>query len=49
MEHVGIIINSMAPVAYGSWNASLHSGELANAWVHYDASDKLLNVFVTYD
>ncbi|RWR77350.1 Concanavalin A-like protein lectin/glucanase superfamily [Cinnamomum micranthum f. kanehirae] len=49
VQHIGIIVNSLAPVAHVSWNASLHSGQVANAWIHYNATARLLSIVVTYE
>ncbi|KAF8411330.1 hypothetical protein HHK36_003877 [Tetracentron sinense] len=49
VQHVGINNNSIASAVYVSWNASLHSGETANAWVTYNATTKNLSVFWTYE
>ncbi|KAF8396176.1 hypothetical protein HHK36_017789 [Tetracentron sinense] len=49
VQHVGINNNSLTSAVYASWDAGLHSGETANAWVTYNATTKNLSVFWTYD
>ncbi|KAL5988423.1 hypothetical protein ACLOJK_036187 [Asimina triloba] len=48
VEHVGINVNSLSSAAYVPWNASLHSLELGNVWINYNAGSKRLNVSLTY-
>ncbi|XP_058081172.1 L-type lectin-domain containing receptor kinase IX.1-like [Magnolia sinica] len=48
-EHVGININSIESITYMNWNATSHSGTVANAWISYNASTKKLNVFLSYE
>ncbi|KAK9163455.1 hypothetical protein Syun_004357 [Stephania yunnanensis] len=48
-QHVGINVNSLASAQYVSRNTSLHSGQIANAWITYNATAKNLTVFWTYD
>ncbi|GAB4847196.1 hypothetical protein Ancab_026206 [Ancistrocladus abbreviatus] len=47
-QHVGININSIASAVYTPWNASLHSGDTADAWIIYNANTKALSVFWSY-
>ncbi|KAF8396165.1 hypothetical protein HHK36_017778 [Tetracentron sinense] len=49
VRHVGINNNSIASAVYASWDAGLHSGETANAWVTYNATTKNLSVFWAYE
>lgn len=41
-EHVGINKNSIASAVTTPWNASLHSGDTADAYIVYNASTKNL-------
>ncbi|KAI3692128.1 hypothetical protein L6452_31937 [Arctium lappa] len=41
-SHVGINRNSIHSVNYTFWNATLHSGHSADAWVVYNATTKML-------
>ncbi|GAB4847197.1 hypothetical protein Ancab_026207 [Ancistrocladus abbreviatus] len=47
-QHIGININSIASAIYTPWNASLHSGDTADAWIIYNANTKALGVFWSY-
>ncbi|KAF8370028.1 hypothetical protein HHK36_009637 [Tetracentron sinense] len=47
-DHVGINVNSIVSVANVSWNSSIKTGSIANAWVSYNSSTTLLSVFLTY-
>ncbi|CAL5365106.1 unnamed protein product [Camellia sinensis] len=47
-EHVGINNNSIASAITTPWNASLHSGDKADAWITYNATTKNLSVFWSY-
>ncbi|RWR74087.1 L-type lectin-domain-containing protein [Cinnamomum micranthum f. kanehirae] len=47
-EHVGFIVNSLSSSQYMSWNATLHSLDVANAQVSYEASTQKLNLLLTY-
>ncbi|CAL9037311.1 unnamed protein product, partial [Musa banksii] len=47
-HHVGIDVNSIVSQKVASWNGSLKTGMLANAWVSYDAITRNLSVFLTY-
>ncbi|KAF8396168.1 hypothetical protein HHK36_017781 [Tetracentron sinense] len=49
VQHVGINNNSISSAVYASWDAGLHSDEVANAWVTYNATTKNLSVFLTYE
>ncbi|KAJ0660311.1 putative protein kinase RLK-Pelle-L-LEC family [Helianthus annuus] len=48
VEHVGINKNSIHSSVYTAWNASLHSGDSADAWVSYNSTTQLLNVRWSY-
>ncbi|KAK9097020.1 hypothetical protein Sjap_022517 [Stephania japonica] len=48
-QHVGINVNSLTSAEYVSWNTSLLSDQIANAWITYNATAKNLTVFWTYD
>ncbi|XP_068657024.1 L-type lectin-domain containing receptor kinase IX.1-like [Aristolochia californica] len=48
VQHVGICVNTLRSAIYVPWNASLHSGVVANAWVDYNSRNKRLSVFLTY-
>ncbi|KAK1369496.1 hypothetical protein POM88_035588 [Heracleum sosnowskyi] len=43
-EHAGININSISSSVSTSWNASLHSGDIADVWIVYNASITTLSV-----
>uniref|UniRef100_A0A0A0LR05 Protein kinase domain-containing protein n=1 Tax=Cucumis sativus TaxID=3659 RepID=A0A0A0LR05_CUCSA len=47
-EHVGINVNSIASSNYTHWNASLHSGDIADVWISYNSSTKNLSVWWKY-
>ncbi|KAJ0041265.1 hypothetical protein Pint_27757 [Pistacia integerrima] len=47
-QHVGINTNSISSANYTYWNASLHSGDTAEAWIIYNATTKTLNVSWIY-
>ncbi|KAJ8466886.1 hypothetical protein OPV22_029438 [Ensete ventricosum] len=47
-HHVGIDANSIVSQKVASWNGSLKTGRLANAWVTYDAITRNLSIFLTY-
>ncbi|CAH2080581.1 unnamed protein product [Thlaspi arvense] len=47
--HVGINNNSISSAVTTPWNASLHSGDTAKAWITYNASTQNLSVFWSYD
>nr|GEW49341.1 retrotransposon protein, putative, Ty1-copia subclass [Tanacetum cinerariifolium] len=40
-EHVAINKNSLRSVNYTAWNASLHSGDPAEAWIFYNATTQM--------
>ncbi|KAL7594842.1 hypothetical protein Lser_V15G30028 [Lactuca serriola] len=46
--HVGINKNWLTSANYTAWNASLHSGDPADAWVSYNAETQLLNLSWRY-
>ncbi|KAK1417750.1 hypothetical protein QVD17_26884 [Tagetes erecta] len=46
--HVGININSISSASYTAWNASVHSGDAANAWVSYNATTQMMSVSLLY-
>lgn len=48
VQHVGININSVSSVTYTSWNASLHSEDIAEALITYNAATKNLSVSWSY-
>ncbi|GLT69121.1 hypothetical protein SLA2020_412970 [Shorea laevis] len=48
VEHVGININSLSSAVSTPWNASFHSGDIANVWITYNASTKNLSVSWSY-
>ncbi|KAE8010474.1 hypothetical protein FH972_006842 [Carpinus fangiana] len=48
VEHVGINSNSIASAVYTPWNASFHSGDIADVWITYNASTKNLSVSWSY-
>ncbi|PWA96168.1 legume lectin, alpha chain, conserved site [Artemisia annua] len=41
-KHVDINLNSIRLVNYTAWNASLHSGKSADAWLSYNATSHML-------
>ncbi|KAA8531472.1 hypothetical protein F0562_006175 [Nyssa sinensis] len=47
-DHVGININSVVSVTNVTWESSIKTGSIANAWVSYNSSTKNLSVFLTY-
>ncbi|XP_048492285.1 L-type lectin-domain containing receptor kinase IX.1-like [Beta vulgaris subsp. vulgaris] len=47
-EHVGININSLTSSIYAPWNASEHSGNVADVWIDYNATTRNLSVFWSY-
>ncbi|KAI3462619.1 hypothetical protein Pfo_019282 [Paulownia fortunei] len=47
-EHVGINKNSIASSVTTPWNVTLHSGEIANAWITYNGTTRNLSVFWSY-
>ncbi|XP_047335719.1 L-type lectin-domain containing receptor kinase IX.1-like [Impatiens glandulifera] len=47
-DHVGINVNSIVSVANVSWQGSMKSGALGNAWISYNSTTHNLTVFVTY-
>ncbi|GAB4848818.1 hypothetical protein Ancab_003612 [Ancistrocladus abbreviatus] len=49
MKHVGINNNSNKSAVYAPWNASLHTGDIADAWIIYNATAKNLSVFWSYN
>ncbi|KAJ6989711.1 L-type lectin-domain containing receptor kinase IX.1-like [Populus alba x Populus x berolinensis] len=46
--HVGINNNSISSAVYTPWNASVHSGDTAEAWITYNSTDRNLSVFWNY-
>ncbi|KAK9061950.1 hypothetical protein SSX86_019134 [Deinandra increscens subsp. villosa] len=48
-EHVGINKNAIRSVNSTAWNASLHSGNSTDAWVSYNATTQILDVWWSYD
>ncbi|KAL7131721.1 hypothetical protein ABFS83_12G023000 [Erythranthe nasuta] len=46
--HVGININSISSAISSGWNSTLHSGELADAWVRYNSTTRNLSVSWSY-
>ena len=48
-EHVGFIVNSLSSSQYVSWNATVHSLDVAKAQVSYEASTQKLNLLLTYN
>ena len=46
--HVGININSVTSSNDTRWNVSLHSGDLAEVWISYNSTIKLLSVSWKY-
>ncbi|XXG49073.1 hypothetical protein AAC387_Pa02g3352 [Persea americana] len=47
-EHVGFIVNSLSSSQYMSWNATVHSLDVANAQVSYEGSTQKLGLLLTY-
>ncbi|TYK11131.1 L-type lectin-domain containing receptor kinase IX.1-like [Cucumis melo var. makuwa] len=47
-EHVGININSVTSSNDTRWNVSLHSGDLADVWISYNSTIKILSVSWLY-
>nr|XP_043635156.1 L-type lectin-domain containing receptor kinase IX.1-like [Erigeron canadensis] len=47
-DHVGINKNSLSSANYTSWNASLHSGDPADAWLSYNSTAQMLNLRWSY-
>ncbi|KMT02342.1 hypothetical protein BVRB_9g205670 [Beta vulgaris subsp. vulgaris] len=47
-EHVGINVNSILSSNYTRWNASEHSGNVADVWIDYNATTRNLSVFWSY-
>ncbi|KAK8943218.1 L-type lectin-domain containing receptor kinase IX.1 [Platanthera zijinensis] len=47
-NHIGIDINSVESAAAVAWESSLRDGRIGNAWVSYNASEKNLSVYLTY-
>ncbi|KAF9678134.1 hypothetical protein SADUNF_Sadunf07G0003400 [Salix dunnii] len=48
VEHVGININNIRSAVYTPWNASFHSGDIAEAWITYNSTGRNLSVFWNY-
>ncbi|XP_020997536.1 L-type lectin-domain containing receptor kinase IX.1-like [Arachis duranensis] len=48
MEHVGINVNSISSANYTAWNASKHSNDIADAWITYNSTSKILSVSWKY-
>ncbi|PKU61976.1 L-type lectin-domain containing receptor kinase IX.1 [Dendrobium catenatum] len=48
-DHVGIDINSVESAVTAPWNSSFKDGSIGNAWVSYNASEKNLSVFLTFE
>ncbi|XP_076949899.1 L-type lectin-domain containing receptor kinase IX.1-like [Bidens hawaiensis] len=48
VEHIGINKNSIHSATYASWNASLHSGDSADAWVSFSATTQILSLRWSY-
>ncbi|KAK3211110.1 hypothetical protein Dsin_015816 [Dipteronia sinensis] len=48
VAHVGINNNSIASAVYTPWNASFHSGDIADVSITYDATTKNMSVSWTY-
>ncbi|GAB4848826.1 hypothetical protein Ancab_003620 [Ancistrocladus abbreviatus] len=48
IQHVGINNNSIKSAVYAPWNASLHTGDTADAWIIYNSTTKNLSVFWSY-
>ncbi|XP_038902262.1 L-type lectin-domain containing receptor kinase IX.1-like [Benincasa hispida] len=47
-EHVGINVNSVSSSNHTRWNASLHSGDVADVWISYNSTIKILSVSWKY-
>ncbi|XP_076941173.1 L-type lectin-domain containing receptor kinase IX.1-like [Bidens hawaiensis] len=47
-RHVGINVNSIISSNFAFWNASLHSGEPADAWVAFNATTHMLSLSLRY-
>ncbi|KAG6605138.1 L-type lectin-domain containing receptor kinase IX.1, partial [Cucurbita argyrosperma subsp. sororia] len=47
-EHVGINVNSIHSSNSTRWNASLHSGDMADVWISYNSTTKNLSVSWKY-
>ncbi|GMN34051.1 hypothetical protein TIFTF001_004486 [Ficus carica] len=47
-EHVGINNNSISSAVYTRWNASFHSGDIADVLINYNASTMNLSVSWSY-
>ncbi|KAH0454295.1 hypothetical protein IEQ34_016219 [Dendrobium chrysotoxum] len=48
-DHVGIDVNSVESAVTAIWNSSIKDGSIGNAWVSYNASEKNLSVFLTFE
>ncbi|MQL94896.1 hypothetical protein Taro_027558 [Colocasia esculenta] len=48
-DHIGIDINSIVSKATLVWRNGIKRGDVANAWVAYNATTHNLSVFLTYD
>ncbi|KAK2986705.1 hypothetical protein RJ640_010930 [Escallonia rubra] len=48
LGHVVINKNSISSANHTAWNASLHSGDTADAWITYNATTKNVAVFWNY-
>ncbi|XP_020422255.1 L-type lectin-domain containing receptor kinase IX.1 [Prunus persica] len=47
-EHVGINNNSIYSAVTTPWNASIHSGDITDVWIAYNATTKNLSVHWSY-
>ncbi|AET03324.2 lectin receptor kinase [Medicago truncatula] len=47
-EHVGINVNSIMSSVFTPWNASLHSGDIAEVWISFNSTTKNLTVSWKY-
>ncbi|KAJ0041267.1 hypothetical protein Pint_27755 [Pistacia integerrima] len=47
-DHVGINNNSISSAVYTRWNASSHSGDIADTWITYNATTKNVSVSWSY-
>ncbi|KAM3705392.1 hypothetical protein ACJW31_03G076500 [Castanea mollissima] len=47
-DHVGIDVNSVVSKANVTWNSSISDGSIANTWINYNSTTKILSVFLTY-
>ncbi|XP_010689175.2 L-type lectin-domain containing receptor kinase IX.1 [Beta vulgaris subsp. vulgaris] len=47
-EHVGINVNSINSSNYTRWNASEHSGNVADVWINYNATTRNLSLLWSY-